>query len=353
MKKREKKKKRRGPASLPPTSGEWRKGLATTLVVLFVGGAFLLAQRSWNAERALEAVTPAPPVAEDLLSTESSSTSPPRRPQKWLNEPRPFRPTAEGLEGFAQTIRASGTYVPTPSVPVEDRVILEKLQAAQRLVAAHDPVAGMWRGAEVQAVVAEFGNRIPFIHVPGGASPDGHQVYMGYNPQGVLAIGTRVTQAYSVSTLAALLVHEATHAVFLQLFLDRTGLSLPEFMKMISWCRDINLIETFSTEALAYANQQVWCDLPEYTSDPCHPDVLQDMRTIRAARQDPDALTTFAKFMRSLAYARRNQPERDAQGTVMGCGPPIVQRGPDVGTFFFPSDIAPGYLVPLLDAVAD
>jgi hypothetical protein len=262
------------------------------------------------------------------------------------------KPTADDVERHAAW-RAKWTGAPSTRPVLADEALLAKLRAAQRLVIDQPHLEDAWRWSDVRRAVEQFGNTIP-IKAAGPREPLAGVAGFAYEfLNGELVVFPDTLRAGSIEHVAEVLVHEATHVVFARRVLETTKLTPKELTGLCTMCADVDTEVRFATEALAYRNEAVWIDERAPESIDASPIAALLRAALDALDGGPGARAVFAAYLRQVdeMSAGPQRAEAAKHHAIGVCGPPVVARGPRHGEYFFPSDVARDFLVPLFDAI--
>ncbi len=248
-----------------------------------------------------------------------------------------------------QRSRSTPRTIPVAHLP---RLII----AAQELIRSQGALPHAWAWEHVRASALSVGSRIPLELMPddyalmtgevSGAHYDWRRHRIGIRREYVQGGYRELT----VEEIAAILIHECTHATYHTEVLEHTGYTRMELEHVLNTCDDTSFMDRFATEALAHVNEQVWIET--------HPIPL----TPRSRYQHPiyDGAHRWIHEERDSAHAyastiyRYDGVHGDAPlngHSAVFCGPIVVKNSSPLGRRFYPSDVAPELLVDLFDAL--
>lgn len=271
------------------------------------------------------------------------------RPKRWINKPAPTAPLREDRLVYDKLVRTTpGEIDPHNGKILTDPAVLDLIQKAQKLVAAQGKLTGAWSWDEVAQTVASLGKDIQIVTTP----TDDLRATFQYLPvSNSLQISTGSIKKMSLHAIASGLVHESTHVVFLGEALRMTGFTRMEYMWISQRCQDVSIADTFADEAMAYQNQAAWCAADGHAcGDSVVPGSILDTALKAHAGRLEDRRELAQKFA-TFAVDNSKTACDKVNGMHMTCEPMAIVRGHKRGSFFFPTDVAPEILVPLLDLV--
>ena len=274
-----------------------------------------------------------------------------QRPKIWINQLAPTKPEKDALRTFEKLASLPYEFEPRREPGPTDVAVLGLVERAKSRITNAAPT-NVWELERVKARVAQIGKTVPLFLLPPTTDARTVLVYDVMNDR----VGIKpelLTQAHP-DAMAALLFHEATHGAFKQVMLEQVALTGKELFRLSYSCADIDLMISFASEALAWLNQVALCDT---FADKGVCDVHGIGNTLEAARSaragSATGRRTFGMHLQTMAQQQRIQAIAGLQQQATLCGPPVRLHGARRGTFFFPSDIAPATIVPLLDASQD
>ncbi len=226
-------------------------------------------------------------------------------------------------------------------LPLRDMSAWSTLRAAQAWIAEREPPRIAWQGERIRRTALQIGYRRPVI--------EGQ--HRGLT-RPLMAVG-KLTQEVAVfeegivdrpiPSIAATLIHEATHIVTREIFCERYGYTQDEAF-IVCDVNDREVWKTvFTAEALAFWNEGCWMVVGS-------PEDIGEGGRDRMLKVVAHALMRPAEGTRDLAYALASYTDRGVRRT--GLDIPLMHLdGPYAGQLIDVCDLAPSILNPLLDAL--
>jgi len=235
---------------------------------------------------------------------------------------------------------------PPEGEAINDRLVLEKIREAKQMIARQANLPGAWNWLRVQGAVHAIGDQIPLRFLNQGRVMVPAIAYYEVRNGNLYVLPDKI-KGFPVEFIAGLLVHEATHAVEIGKAVSISGFTREELFALFTVCGDFGRMLAFSEEALAYRNSALWELAWPKAQDVEAPESARELM-ISARRWvagDLEAAGSFARALQMIASIGRLQVDQ------VQCEPAPIVRGPRSGQLFFPSDIAPEIIVPLLNLV--
>jgi hypothetical protein len=279
------------------------------------------------------------------------------RPQKWMTATAPTTADRASFENYERTVTqlAAANILRPQDVlkPLTDTDTQQRLARAKNLIGSQGALTGSWNWPDVQNSVRSFGTVVSLADGSLMMPDDDSAVAMYDQQRHALLLWPSQVRKLNDEEFASTLVHEATHRESDLRSGERSGLTQREINALCNLCADASLMYDFSSEALAFLNQGRWYaargNEKLIASVRYDHDVLR--LAVKAGSGRAEDLEAFGLKVRDYVRNEFMAVQQSQHKPVLKCGVPRVMRGPQKGDFFFPSDIAPEILVPLLDRI--
>lgn len=210
-----------------------------------------------------------------------------------------------------------------------DAASRKKIDAARAHILANPECTTCWMWKDVLSAVKHLDDSVRLARL---SSKKFMALYFFYTNQ--LFLNDADLATASTGELAAALVHEMTHRVMWSAVTRHTSFTRDEMLLLLVACIDFWQRDKIADEGVAYWNQVKWTEAAGLnTHGKLAPGALAWVHG------DSDV------GLRKLFAAEMLTPSGTSK---LSCGPPVIVRGPNRGTYFDPEGLAPEILHPLL-----
>jgi hypothetical protein len=232
---------------------------------------------------------------------------------------------------------------PSHNLPLRDMSAWSALRAAQAWIAKREPPSMAWEGERVRRTALQIGYRRPVME---GRHRGLMRPLMTVDKiSHEVAVFEEGIVERSIPSIAATLLHEATHIVTREVFCERYGFT-PDEAFVVCDINDSEAWKTvFTSEGLAFWNEACWL----FTGSPENiGEGGRDEMMVLAARMLARPEQGTCAFAEALASYADRRADFDSSGIDF----PLVRlHGPQAGSLIDTADLAPSILQPLIEAV--
>jgi len=303
-------------------------------------------------------ITPTMSSRTPSALSEQRDPFPPTRP-RWLNAPTAIE-GEDSFEDFTTWLKGFMAVAVTKSldrIPFNDVATIGKFSEAMDIAISCPEPSRMWHWDQVVETIEAIGTDSPFLDAKAShyTLPEGALSYVSYPEATVFYTTAEAIVSDTPERLAALIVHEATHAVFDREMRRLSGLSIQELALIANQCPDFLSMFLFATESVAFHNQASFMECMGSTDRDRFTGKMGEILSgmIDGFRGDMDVHRHVGTLVQDYISFEIWQQHHERPVPRVTCGPPYIMHDPHRGMRFYPSDVAPDIVVPLMEGYTD
>lgn len=234
------------------------------------------------------------------------------------------------------------------SLKLDQEPTLQRVFQAQQYIQNNPRFAlSLWNGQQLLQYLPELGKGIPLLLGSTDRQGESHVMeYLTYRR--AIAVYADFVDTAPVERNAQALVHEVTHHLYQSEVQTATEYTNAEWLVLTVMCAEYSYYFHATTEILAYQNDSAWFEsvrqtLPETQRPPAY------LHERLFAEHDPvDIAQYIGKVSRAMVESTERRLAKLGVKSAR-CGAPAIMRGARRAQRFYPWDIAPERVIPILE----